>query len=118
MPEDMKEKINNNQLALLNELYKNEGVPAVQRYLVNHQGIEISVANRWIRALGFKDDSCKECFTPEESLQSYAHYCMFDNDTWVGPEGSLCPMCGTDGYNQNPNPVTHFINKMRAKIGI
>ena len=118
MSEEMKQKIDNNQLALLNELYKNEGVSAVRRYLVDHEHIDSVVADRWIVSLGFKDASCKECFTKEETPESYAHYCMFCNDVWAGPENSLCPTCKTDGYNKNPNPVTHFINKVRAKIGM
>lgn len=114
MPSDMNEKISNEQLSLLNELYKNEGTPAVLRYLVDHEKIEISVAKRWIVALGFKDDSCKDCTleSPKETLESYAHYCMFCNDTWAGPENSLCPLCKTDGYNKKPT----FMRKVLKKL--
>ena len=118
MPEDMSQVISQNQLALLNEIYSREGLSAVLRYLVDHEKIDLSVAKRWIKSLGFKDDSCKDCKVEEPIDQTvkFEHYCTFDHEVWIGNAVSVCPICGTDGLHERPNVFIRAVDWVRDLV--
>jgi hypothetical protein len=101
--------IDSEQIKLLNELYSREGVDAVVAYLVAHQDASLAEAKTAIVSLGFADDSYK--YAPRERVV-FEHYCLFDDKVFIGPEGSLCEICGTDGYNDTRGIATkaaHYI---------
>jgi hypothetical protein len=110
--------ISDEQLKLVNEIYTREGETAVLKYLTEHEKMSVSEAKAWLKSLGFKDDTCMACY-PEEKAErtEWEHYCMFDNEIFIGGEGALCPKCGTDGCNSKSGIVTKIRSYFRKLIG-
>lgn len=94
----MKSQISVEQFKVINEIYSKDGVSAALQYLVSHEGMPLESAEVWITTLGFTDRSCKE-HTGDDEQSLFDHYCVNCNEVWFGKEGSLCPLCSTDGSN-------------------
>lgn len=79
---------------LFQEILTNDGQDAALKYLIEKEGLDYNEAMIKIVPP-----------TTVEDKLIFEHYCMRDNEMWIGNTKSLCPICGTDGLTTDTLPV-------------
>lgn len=80
-------------IQLVEEIFKNEGSEAVVKYLTTHESMSTDQAHDFMK----KNFPTAQSELEEKYPLVFAHYCLLDKQEWIGIDGSLCPLCGTNG---------------------
>lgn len=92
----------NNSLA--QEILEKSGTDACIAYLIQHESMTIQEATDYASHLQFwNDKQLNEQIVPVHT--NFEHYCMRDNEIWIGDTQSKCPICHTDGVITDSVPV-------------
>lgn len=100
---------------LVEEILTKSGNSEAVQYLMLHEQMSLEEASNFVTIMTESKLQYKEQFK-----KVFEHYCMHDKEIWVGPDGSLCPTCGTDGdVNDNVESKqvdSSFWNTMKEKM--
>lgn len=82
-------------IQLVEEILKNEGELQALYYLRIYEKLPIEEAQQILLSI---TNGLEIMY--QENPTDFPHYCMFCDDSWIGSEASLCPICNTDGVDR------------------
>ncbi len=99
---------------LVDEIYKRDGISAVELYLSTHTDLtkeEIQEEIDYLRPISSAPP------TKSEDSETFLHFCMKCVQEWIGADGTMCPLCGTDGViSDDKIEIKDMIPKIENKV--